>query len=330
MMPKQAQNRPSIFGRWTSKLLEMIKNNRRFQSQPIGPLGAYINLKPNLPKELAMLVEGELGQLVYQFLVQSVEDEEELNFMFDRLRLPFKPKVVKYVFSTEKDDISESKVDCENHLPLIEYFEIDDPTVYNFVLDSVGADRILIIAEDNDAQNLLKNQSTVPSNLIYAMTGAGYQYYPAPNFRSYHKDQNARGVLKSSKGHNPGGTGLLPLQYGWSCMLDKTTKEFEWSPEHPSDAKDDDDMEDPTPKPGHRLLIKNAILMPEAKKDEVTVLQIECDGYNKKKVTVPFVAMKGGVDHQRYIDLLVPCPAKITLLSGEGPIHLLGHHCVDF
>lgn len=119
-------------------------------------------------------------------------------------------------------------------------------------------------------------------------------------------------------------------EYMWACTLDKATKQFEWSPEDPSDAKDDDDKEDPTLKPGHRLLIKNAILMPEAKKDEVTVLQIECDGYNKKKVVTPIVAMKGGVDHQRYVDLLVPCPAKISLLQGEGPIHLVGSHCVDF
>jgi len=119
-------------------------------------------------------------------------------------------------------------------------------------------------------------------------------------------------------------------EYMWACTLDKSNKEFEWSPEDPSDNKDDDDKEDPTLKPGHRLLIKNAILMPEAKKDEVTVLQIECDGYNKKKVLTPIVAMKGGVDYQRYVDLLVPCPAKIKLLHGEGPIHLVGSHCVDF
>ena len=59
----------------------------------------------------------------------------------------------------------------------------------------------------------------------------------------------------------------------WSCTIDKTTKQFEWSPE-------DVDL-----KPGHRLLIKKAILMPEAKKGEVTVLQIECEGYNKKNVS---------------------------------------------
>merc|ERR1719319_419417 len=114
-------------------------------------------------------------------------------------------------------------------------------------------------------------------------------------------------------------------EYMWSCTLDKNTKEFQWSPEDASNARDDDRNENST----HRILIKNAILLPDAKKDEVTILQIECDGYNKKKVKTPIVAMKGGVDHGKYIDLLVPCPAKITLLSGEGPIHLVGTHCVD-
>merc|ERR1712083_813592 len=31
-----------------------------------------------------------------------------------------------------------------------------------------------------------------------------------------------------------------------------------------------------------------------------------------------------------YVDLLIPCPAKLTLLQGEGPINLVGSHCVDF
>merc|ERR1712236_45687 len=41
-------------------------------------------------------------------------------------------------------------------------------------------------------------------------------------------------------------------------------------------------------------------------------------------------AMKGGHDLQNYVDLLVPCPAKISLLQGEGPIYLIGSHCVDY
>merc|ERR1711864_31897 len=92
----------------------------------------------------------------------------------------------------------------------------------------------------------------------------------------------------------------------------------------------DDDENDPSVKPGHRLLIKTAILMPTAKKDEVTIVQIEGEGYNKSKVLVPICAMKGGKDSQQYVDLLVPCPAKLSLMQGEGPIYLVGSHCVDF
>jgi hypothetical protein len=118
-------------------------------------------------------------------------------------------------------------------------------------------------------------------------------------------------------------------EYLWSCTLNAETKEFSWNPEDPSDTKEDDDA-DPSVKPGHRLLIKTAVLMPTSKKDEVTIVQIEGDGYNKSKVVVPICAMKGGRDVQQYLDLLVPCPSKLSLLQGEGPIHLAGSHCVDF
>ena len=94
-------------------------------------------------------------------------------------------------------------------------------------------------------------------------------------------------------------------------------------------------------KPGHRLLIKTAILMPSAEKDEVTIVEVESQGYNKKQVGVvlswwwlvvvcsspditncslqvklPMVAMKAGVDSQKYIDLLIPgSPATIRMVQ---------------
>merc|ERR1712243_53189 len=88
--------------------------------------------------------------------------------------------------------------------------------------------------------------------------------------------------------------------------------------------------DDPSVKPGHRLLIKQAILPPSAKKDEVTIIQLEGEGFNKTKIAVPICAMKGGRDYQQMVDLLVPGNAKLSLLQGGGPIHLVGSHCVDF
>merc|ERR1719209_1820419 len=92
----------------------------------------------------------------------------------------------------------------------------------------------------------------------------------------------------------------------------------------------EDDEKDPSVKPGHRLLIKAAVLMPSAEKDEVTIVQIESEGYKKEKVVVPICAMKGGQNLHQYVDLLVPTQAKFSLLQGEGPINLVGSHCVDF
>merc|ERR1712142_121589 len=117
-------------------------------------------------------------------------------------------------------------------------------------------------------------------------------------------------------------------EYFWSCSLTGSNEEFKWAPEEPAEKESCDDN---LPiKASHRLLIKSAILMPTAKKDEVTVVQIESEGYKQEKLTVPICAMKGGQDLQTYVDLLVPCPAKISLLQGEGPIYLSGSHCVDY
>merc|ERR1712059_156630 len=54
-------------------------------------------------------------------------------------------------------------------------------------------------------------------------------------------------------------------------------------------------------------------------------------GYNKTKVTVPICAMRGGADLQKYLDLLIPAPpAAFKIINGEGTIHLIGSHCVDY
>ena len=53
----------------------------------------------------------------------------------------------------------------------------------------------------------------------------------------------------------------------------------------PETKEDDQDKEGPKVKPGHRLLIKSAILMPTAKENEVTVVQIESEGYKGKTVS---------------------------------------------
>ena len=77
-------------------------------------------------------------------------------------------------------------------------------------------------------------------------------------------------------------------EYLWSCALTATNKEYSWDPVtlEPEPAKEEGNgkEEGRQVKPSHRLLIKTAILMPTAKKDEVTVVEIESEGFNKQKV----------------------------------------------
>jgi len=116
-------------------------------------------------------------------------------------------------------------------------------------------------------------------------------------------------------------------EFLWGCDLTAAKKEYSWAPQDPVKEGEDTDEEG---KPTHKLLIKSAILMPTAKKDEVNIVQIESEGYNKEKVKVPVLAMKGGNDLQTYVDILVPNNAKLTLIKGEGPIHLIGSHVIEF
>ena len=75
-------------------------------------------------------------------------------------------------------------------------------------------------------------------------------------------------------------------EFLWSCLLTGSNKEYIWEPAtlEPEQENKEEGEEGSKVKPSHRLLIKNAILSPTAKKDEVTVVEIETLGYNEKKV----------------------------------------------
>ena len=63
----------------------------------------------------------------------------------------------------------------------------------------------------------------------------------------------------------------------WAISLSSTNKEFIWDPKEPEGAGNGTSA-------NHRLLIKTAILMPEAQNGEVTIVEVETKGFNKAKV----------------------------------------------
>ena len=79
---------------------------------------------------------------------------------------------------------------------------------------------------------------------------------------------------------------LVDEEYLWSCALTGTDKEYSWDPVTPEPAKEEGNGKEEGRQvmPSHRLFIETAFLMPTAKKDEVTVVEIESEGFNKQKV----------------------------------------------
>ena len=81
---------------------------------------------------------------------------------------------------------------------------------------------------------------------------------------------------------------LVDEEYLWSCALTGTDKEYSWDPVtlEPEPAKEEGNGKEKGRQvmPSHRLFIETAFLMPTAKKDEVTVVEIESEGFNKQKV----------------------------------------------
>ena len=80
--------------------------------------------------------------------------------------------------------------------------------------------------------------------------------------------------------------GNIEEEFVWSCSLTGSNKEYVWEPAtlEPEQENKEEGEEGSKVKPSHRLLIKTAILSPTAKKDEVTVVEIETEGYKEKKV----------------------------------------------
>ena len=79
--------------------------------------------------------------------------------------------------------------------------------------------------------------------------------------------------------------GNVEEEFLWSCSLTGSNKEYVWEPATLEPEQENKEGEEGSKvKPSHRLLIKTAILSPSAKKDEVTVVEIETEGYKEKKV----------------------------------------------
>ena len=190
-------SRLAAFGAQMPKIAEEIRKCKGFTKMPIGPLGAHITMVDGADEKLARAVEGELGALVVSFLCDNSGDQRTLYNLFQKMQLRSIPPIFTCNFTDVKYNIATSKVQHGRYQTLMDCVDIADANVFNRLVDLCSLQRVLFIPTEAEAQRLLSKVTTVPKNLLHANV-PNYQYYPAPNYRSYFKQDQTRGVLKES------------------------------------------------------------------------------------------------------------------------------------
>ena len=117
---------------------------------------------------------------------------------------------------------------------------------------------------------------------------------------------------------------VMGFSHGFSLVLALTLKGAKASEVWDPEAKGAEDYQG-----GHKLIIKQALIGPEATEGEVNVVQVEAMTW-KDSVKIPIASLKaGGANNQVLLDLSFPDPpVTFSLVQGNGPVHIIGHHLI--
>ncbi|KAL6427393.1 hypothetical protein ACFW04_008734 [Cataglyphis niger] len=116
-------------------------------------------------------------------------------------------------------------------------------------------------------------------------------------------------------------------EYLYGVTLEGYNASEVWDPEH---KNDDSDSAAQHIGADQKLIIKMALLGPEAKPGELNVLQVEAMGL-KGPIKTPIALLEMGKTAQIILDLSFPDPpVTFTLVKGSGPVHIVGHNLLAF
>ncbi|XP_034837154.1 nucleoplasmin-like protein isoform X2 [Maniola jurtina] len=104
-------------------------------------------------------------------------------------------------------------------------------------------------------------------------------------------------------------------EYFYGVTLSSSHQSETWDPEAKGDY----------PR-SNKLLIRQALLGPDAKADELNVIQVETMCL-QESIKIPVAILKVGETRQVRLHIEFPdAPVTFTLIQGSGPVHLIGQH----
>ncbi|CAK1601616.1 unnamed protein product [Parnassius mnemosyne] len=172
-----------------SNMVELCQRVRQaaakgqFSAPPRGPVGHYLKLKE---KKWGGAIEHIIGGSIQSFCVNTPEDSRKLFEIMGQVygRSP-KPGVTCSEFLSRQHDVRRNKVRAPGYMCALDALDVADPVIANFLIDNIGLETILLVAEHEDAVRLADTEENVPERCAKIVTLDGTEYHPAPNYRSY-------------------------------------------------------------------------------------------------------------------------------------------------
>ncbi len=122
-----------------------------FSVPPIGPVGAFLKLKD---QKWARAVEEKIGGNLGTYLVSNMQDRAKLDeIMRHRIKMPAMISVVN--LSAPAYAPGENQLPPSAYLKMTDVLEFTHPAVYNFLVDSTGLERSVLVANQEEGARVM-------------------------------------------------------------------------------------------------------------------------------------------------------------------------------
>ncbi|KAJ8033739.1 Structural maintenance of chromosomes protein 6 [Holothuria leucospilota] len=196
-LEKSRNNRLQLFGPFIPALMQEIKK-KNFHRVPKGPIGMYLKLKD---QKWALGVECVLRGLIYFFCCHDHHDSLILKQLMKQVaaRGARLPGIIISPFEEHKYDISSGMINGSQYPSFLDIVDVDDPVVYNCLIDQRAVERILLIEKKEEARRYVR--FSPPQNCKEAFTLEGDQIYAGSEQRYYSSMQRKVRVIQADVAH---------------------------------------------------------------------------------------------------------------------------------
>ncbi|KAF8361503.1 smc-6 [Pristionchus pacificus] len=200
-----AKNALAKFGRDVPNIVDAIKKNvSKFEREPLGPLGQYLNVKE---EKWTVAVESAINRNLESFVLHSQRDRQVFFDLCRQIRVQC-PNVIVANFNIPPHDTRRNEP--SPNIPTVErMISFSNQIVRNCLIDTTGIESIMLIETDDEARELLNGSvsDAFPSlSLVLFVSLVSSREYPEPfsvcpfNIRKAFTRSGGSGTGKNSQG----------------------------------------------------------------------------------------------------------------------------------